>query len=163
MSKKPWYHEGLRFQCVECGHCCIGEPGYVYVVKSEIEALAEAVGVGGPEFEEKFVRRVGRRRSLVELANGDCVFFDRVTRRCRVYEARPRQCRTWPFWASNLRTPEAWLQTCRVCPGSGRGPIVPPQDASGLTWPMHAPAVPPLNRPSVMSATLCASFGLPLM
>ena len=33
-------------------------------------------------------------------------------------------------------------------------PIGPPSAASGETWPMHAPRVPPLNRPSVISATL---------
>jgi len=128
MSDVPWYHEGLRFQCTGCGHCCTGEPGYVYAAKSEIEALAAVVGLGVPEFEEAFVRRVGRRKSLIEFPNGDCVFFDRLSRRCRVYEARPRQCRTWPFWGSNVRTPRAWEETCRACPGSGRGPLASPAE-----------------------------------
>jgi len=96
----------------------------VYVTKPEIEALAAAAGMEVAEFEETFVRPAGRRKSLVELPNGDCVFYNRLARRCRVYEARPRQCRTWPFWASNLRSRQAWEQTCRVCPGSGRGPLV---------------------------------------
>lgn len=125
MNDKPWYQEGLRFQCLGCGRCCTGEPGYVYVVQYEIEALAATVGMDQREFEAAFVRPAGRRRSLVELANGDCVFFDPQTRRCRVYDVRPRQCRTWPFWGSNLRTPEAWQETCRACPGSGRGPLIP--------------------------------------
>jgi hypothetical protein len=126
MSKKqPWYHEGLRFECTGCGHCCTGEPGYVYVTKAEIAELARAVGLGPAEFEAEFVRRVGRRRSLRELPNGDCVMFDNLTRRCRVYHARPRQCRTWPFWESNLATPDDWDATCRACPGAGRGDLVP--------------------------------------
>jgi Fe-S-cluster containining protein len=95
------------------------------VVKAEIEGLAAALGVDVTQFEQQFVRRVGRRKSLVELLNGDCVLFDRATRRCRVYEQRPRQCRTWPFWRSNVETPAAWDETCRTCPGSGRGPLVP--------------------------------------
>ena len=32
-------------------------------------------------------------------------------------------------------------------------PMGPATAASGLMWPMHAPRVPPENRPSVMSAT----------
>ena len=36
---------------------------------------------------------------------------------------------------------------------SRSSPIGPPAAASGETWPMHAPRVPPLNRPSVISAT----------
>ena len=61
------------------------------------------------------------RKSLIEYENGDCVFFDNKSRKCGVYAARPRQCRTWPFWDSNIRTPEAWADTCQVCPGSGQG------------------------------------------
>jgi Fe-S-cluster containining protein len=95
------------------------------VNKSEIEALAAKLGVEIAEFERKYVREVGVRKSLVEFANGDCVFFDGQTRKCKVYDARPRQCRTWPFWESNIKTEEAWRQTCAVCPGSGQGPIVP--------------------------------------
>jgi hypothetical protein len=73
------------------------------------------------KFERQFVRKVGVRKSLKEFKNGDCVFFDNQTRKCKVYKARPRQCRTWPFWDSNLRSPETWAETCRVCPGSGEG------------------------------------------
>jgi len=72
-------------------------------------------------FEEQFVRRVGARKSLKEFPSGDCVFFDGQKRKCTVYEARPRQCRTWPFWDSNLKTAEDWQHTCSVCPGSGQG------------------------------------------
>jgi len=124
MNDGPWYHDGLRFQCTGCGRCCTGAPGYVYVIKSEIKALAAALGMEVPEFEEAFVRPVGRRKSLVELPNGDCVFYDNLSRQCRVYQVRPRQCRMWPFWGSNLRSAEAWERTCRACPGSGRGPLV---------------------------------------
>jgi len=73
------------------------------------------------DFEAEYVRRVGMRKSLIEYENGDCVFFDNKSRKCGVYSARPRQCRTWPFWDSNIRTPEAWADTCQACPGSGQG------------------------------------------
>jgi hypothetical protein len=100
----------------------------VYVIKPEIEAMAAAIGLEVAQFEAAFVRRVGRRRSLVELPNGDCVFFDHLSHRCKVYEVRPRQCRTWPFWGSNLRSPEAWEQARRACRGIGRGPIMPVEE-----------------------------------
>lgn len=120
---EPWYQDGLRFTCTQCGNCCTGAPGYVWVNKAEIEALAALLKLPVDQFEEKYCRRVGVRLSLVEFDNGDCVFFDNKTRRCNVYEARPRQCRTWPFWHSNVRSPEAWEQTCEVCPGSGNGQL----------------------------------------
>jgi Fe-S-cluster containining protein len=122
-TTQPWYKDGLQFQCTGCGDCCTGAPGYVWVNKEDIANLAARVELTIDEFESKYVRSVGARKSLVEFKNGDCVFFDGETRKCRVYEARPRQCRTWPFWDSNVRTPEAWAQTCQVCPGSGTGKL----------------------------------------
>ena len=124
MSERPWYHEGLRFTCTACGDCCTGDEGFVWANKEEIAALAQVVGEADiEEFERLYIRKVGVRKSLKELPNGDCIFFDSEKRLCQVYTARPRQCRTWPFWNSNLRNPKAWENTCRLCPGSGRGKL----------------------------------------
>jgi uncharacterized protein len=123
MAKVPWYNDGLSFQCTQCGDCCTGSPGYVWVANDEIAALAKHLAISVDEFERQFVRKVGVRKSLIEYENGDCVFFDNQARKCTVYEARPKQCRTWPFWESNIRSPAAWQQTCEVCPGSGVGKV----------------------------------------
>ncbi len=124
---QPWYSDGLRFSCTGCGDCCTGEPGYVWVNRAEIEALAAALEMPVVEFERQYVRTVGIRKSLIERVGGDCVLFDGQTRRCLFYDARPRQCRTWPFWASNLASPAAWQETAERCPGCNRGPLVPYQ------------------------------------
>ncbi len=121
MSDLPWYNAGLRFECTQCGDCCTGAPGFVWVNNAEIAALASVLGLEVEAFEDLYVRRVGVRKSLKEFPNGDCVFFDTTKRNCSVYEGRPRQCRTWPFWDSNLKTPADWKHTCSVCPGSGKG------------------------------------------
>ena len=123
MDQAPWYAGGLRFECTHCGNCCTGTPGFVWVSHEELVSLACVVGEEPESFEDKYVRKVGLRKSLREFPNGNCVFFDTDTRRCSVYGARPRQCRTWPFWDSNLRRAEDWQETCRVCPGSGQGPL----------------------------------------
>jgi len=123
MSDTPWYRDGLRFTCTGCGDCCTGAPGYVWVNKAEIEAIAEHLGQEVEAFERKYVRQIGIRKSLVEFLNGDCVFFDGETRKCEIYDLRPRQCRTWPFWRSNLKSEETWEEVCEVCPGSGRGKL----------------------------------------
>jgi Fe-S-cluster containining protein len=122
-EEKPWFENGLRFTCTGCGDCCTGAPGYVWVNRQEIADLARKLGTSEADFERRYVRKVGIRKSLIELSNGDCIFFDSNTRKCSVYEARPRQCRTWPFWSSNVATPAAWKQTCAVCPGSGKGQL----------------------------------------
>ena len=122
-DKQPWYKDGLRFECTACGDCCTGAPGYVWVNKEEIAALAAAEELDVDEFERLYVRKIGIRKSLKEFPNGDCVFFDTETRKCQHYEARPRQCRTWPFWTSNVKSEKAWKETCDVCPGSGKGKL----------------------------------------
>jgi Fe-S-cluster containining protein len=124
MSTTPWYQAGLRFECTQCGNCCTGAPGYVWVNKQEIESLAALLKLEAAEFEKRYVRQVGIRKSLIEFPNGDCVFFHSESRTCQVYEGRPRQCRTWPFWNSNLSNPQAWAQAAEHCPGCNRGNLV---------------------------------------
>ena len=121
--KKPWYAQGLQFTCTQCGACCSGAPGFVWVDADEIAALAAAMQMDEETFRDRFVRRVGARESLIEYPDGDCIFLDPETRGCLVYEARPTQCRTWPFWSSNLSSQRAWRETCRACPGAGQGQL----------------------------------------
>ena len=122
-SETPWYTDGLRFECSQCGDCCTGAPGFVWVSQAEIDAIAEEVGMASEQFEDTYVRKIGARRSLREFPNGDCVFFDTENKGCQVYGARPIQCRTWPFWDSNLKSEKSWKETCEECPGSGAGKV----------------------------------------
>ena len=43
IPKDVWYAGGLRFQCTQCGDCCSGAEGYVWVNQAEIDALAGAM------------------------------------------------------------------------------------------------------------------------
>ena len=122
MVVKPWYREGLSFICTRCGDCCVGAPGYVWVDREEIESLAKHLGLSLDRFAERYLRKVGRRYSLVEKSSGDCVFFDKG---CTVYSARPGQCRTFPFWRSNLKSERAWDEIGAECPGIGQGKFYP--------------------------------------
>jgi uncharacterized protein len=122
---EPWYKDGLKFSCTGCGGCCTGAPGFVWVNKAEVEALAAALRIDVAEFERRYVRKVGIRKSLIEWSNGDCVFFHSESRTCEVYDIRPRQCRTWPFWPSNLASSASWIATAERCPGCNRGRLVP--------------------------------------
>jgi len=118
---RPWYQDGLKFECTQCGACCSGEPGYVWVDQAEIDAMAAEMGLEIEAFERRFVRQVGRDKSLIEYAEGDCILLDQKTRKCTVYESRPTQCRTWPFWDSTVKNKKDWKETCEVCPGAGTG------------------------------------------
>ena len=120
-KKTPWYSDGLQFECTQCGACCSGEPGYVWVDSDEIQAMADEMNMHIDAFEGKFIRQVGQDKSLIEYPDGDCIMLDPKSRKCLIYNARPTQCRTWPFWDSNLKKKKDWKETCEVCPGSGKG------------------------------------------
>jgi Fe-S-cluster containining protein len=127
---EPWYQDGLHFRCTRCGACCTGAPGFVWVNDEELRQIAEFRGEPVEEVEAVYTyrTRAGRGgRSLRERANGDCVFYSRE-RGCTIYPVRPRQCRTWPFWESNVATPAAWQHTCEVCPGAGKSDFVPAEE-----------------------------------
>ena len=118
-----WYRDGLRFQCTGCGHCCRGAPGTVRVSDDEIAALARRQQLSEAEFREVYTRRLrGGAISLRERGNGDCIFYDE-SRGCTVYEERPFQCRTFPFWDSIVHSPERWEEEARDCPGMNQGRV----------------------------------------
>ncbi len=121
---EPWYKNGLQFECQQCGRCCGGEPGYVWVFDDDIRKIAAELGLASQRFEEAFVRVVpGLGKSLVEFENGDCCLLDPETRGCQVYLSRPIQCRTWPFWERNIDSPNSWKITAKFCPGCNKGPL----------------------------------------
>lgn len=118
--KEPWYAEGLAFTCTQCGNCCTGEPGYVWVTPEEMQGIADLLGLPFDDFTRQFVRQVDEHYSLVEYPSGECVFWD-ASQGCTVYPARPVQCRTWPFWPPHLENRRSWQKVERFCPGSGQG------------------------------------------
>jgi hypothetical protein len=122
--REPWYSDGLPFRCTRCGACCTGEPGFVWVDRENLEAIAQFRGETLAEVEKLWTRQGHRGLTIREKLNGDCIFYDRE-QGCVIYPVRPPQCRTWPFWQSNIRSPEAWARTCSVCPGSGQGDLIP--------------------------------------
>ncbi len=123
MDREKWYQEGLRFTCTECGNCCTGAPGYVWLTQEEIRRIAEFLEREDGWLPPETLRRVGFKYSLTEKSNGDCVFLQAEDgkRRCSIYSVRPLQCRTWPFWTSNLKTPRDWAEAADTCPGMNNG------------------------------------------
>jgi Fe-S-cluster containining protein len=120
-STAPWYREGLCFECTRCGNCCTGFPGTVTVNDAEVEALASRLEQSVEDFRRRYTRVMSDGSvSLREKPNYDCVFWARE-HGCLVYEDRPTQCRTWPFWRSNVESRERWDAEAEHCPGMNRG------------------------------------------
>jgi Fe-S-cluster containining protein len=136
----PWFADGLTFTCSQCGNCCTGPPGYVFISSAEIQRLADHLKATPAEVIDKYCRKVGSRYSLKEkrgTGGWDCIFLEEIesTRRppgadrdikytkriCTIYPVRPLQCRTWPFWDGNLGSQKAWDAAAERCPGMNSG------------------------------------------
>lgn len=117
---RPYFFDGgLRFGCTQCGQCCTGAPGTIFMSASEVTRMARHVGLPRAQFLARYAYPMEGGHSLREEKNGDCVFFREG--RCAIYHVRPTQCRTYPFWPENVRSEAAWKSTCRDCPGIGQG------------------------------------------
>lgn len=118
----PWYAEGLAFACQGCGDCCRGPGGYVWVTEEEAGKLAGALGMAVPDFAARFLRTTLSGLALVDDGKGDCPLLGE-NGRCRVYENRPLQCRTWPWWEENLVSRRRWDAAAVRCPGMNKGTV----------------------------------------
>jgi Fe-S-cluster containining protein len=115
----PWWKDGLYFSCTGCARCCGGEPGTVRFTDGERAAMASALGLTEETFERLCVWRKYGRPSLREKPNYDCVLLD--SGRCLIYDVRPSQCRTFPFWHEVLKSKLSWDFYSQTCPGMNRG------------------------------------------
>jgi Fe-S-cluster containining protein len=120
---KPFYEHGLRFSCTRCSVCCRRDPGYVFLTQKDADLLASLLKIEYNSFVENYCRWVdpdggGLVLSLREKANFDCILWDEG---CKVYQNRPLQCSTFPFWEGNLASPESWNHL--DCPGINKGEL----------------------------------------
>lgn len=123
MPKKLWWEDGLRFQCQGSGKCCVsrGEYGFVYVTLDDRKKLAKYFSLSTAVFTKKYCDKEEGIWKLKDFTKA-CVFLE--GKKCKVYEARPMQCKTWPFWPETLVSQKAWnREVTAYCPGVGKGPL----------------------------------------
>ena len=125
----PFYRNGLRFKCKRCSNCCRLSPGYVFLSENDIKDLLAALKIERAKLLDKYCRIVNinsfLRISLKEKENYDCIFWKQGY--CAVYNKRPLQCRSYPFWSSILSSKKLWLSQKESCPGIDNGSIHPRQ------------------------------------
>jgi hypothetical protein len=125
-AEEPWFDEGLRFKCTGCGKCCTGSPGYVFLSQTDLQNLANHFSLTEEEFVKKYTRLIDGQYALLDMEGSyDCVFLK--NNQCTVYEARPIQCRTFPWWVQHLRDPQDWQEAALRCEGINHpdAPLVP--------------------------------------
>ena len=92
-NERPWYSDGLRFACTQCGQCCRGAPGQVWINQSEVRDLAVFLGLDIDTFRRRYTFAV--RKGGVSLADKgrehdyQCVFYT-SEQGCTVYPHRPK-------------------------------------------------------------------------
>jgi len=129
-GKNYFYCNGLYFSCIRCSSCCRHESGYVYLSKNDVSRLISHLKIESKAFIKSFCRWIPsmneiEQLSLKEKRNLDCIFWagssENFDGGCSVYEARPLQCRSFPFWQSVLYDKNSWKATARECPGMDKG------------------------------------------
>ena len=120
---EPWYADGLRFECKpDCGACCTnhGDYAYVYLVGDDLARLAALLELTEEECADRYTELEDGDRVL-RMDDPACPFLEGS--RCGVYDARPRQCRTFPFWNESLSSRTRWRGLRKFCPGIGEGKV----------------------------------------
>lgn len=124
-AEKKFYEGGLKFSCMQCSFCCRGFPGVVLMDNKDLERFAKWAEVTVEQFIQMYCRWVEsddgfEYLSLREKRNMECIFWNKG---CEAYEARPVQCRTYPFWTKVLEDQNAWNEESKTCPGINSGEI----------------------------------------
>lgn len=117
-----FYKDGLKFECQGSGKCCTshGEFGFVYLTPLDRKRFAEFLGITTREFTKNYCEKTHGIWHLKEdSTNPDCLFLK--NKRCSVYDARPTQCRTWPFWPEVMNAKSWAKEVVAFCPGAGKG------------------------------------------
>jgi uncharacterized protein len=116
---KSFYEKGLKFECQGSGKCCVsrGEYGFVYLTKRDQKVMSKHLNLSLVNFKKLFVKETDNVPHLVQPKDTeDCIFLK--NKRCDVYEARPVQCKTWPFWPENMNAKSWKRDVVAFCPGA---------------------------------------------
>ena len=125
VKQKEWWQDGVRFQCQGSGKCCTshGEFGFVFMTPEDRKRMAKAIKMRTSDFTKKYCQKTGGIYHLIEtVGKPDCMFLNGKS--CTVYEGRPTQCRTWPFWPEVMNAKSWKKDVVEFCPGIGKGKII---------------------------------------
>ena len=124
-NQKEWWRDGVRFQCQGSGKCCTshGEFGFVFMNLEDRQRMAKSLKIRTSEFTKKYCQKTGGVYHLIETpGKPDCLFLKGKS--CSVYEGRPTQCRTWPFWPEVMNAKSWKKDVVEFCPGVGKGNVI---------------------------------------
>lgn len=103
--------------CSSCRGTCCRWGGYVWITEEEMIDIAQFRGMDLGVFADTYVRAANGRLSLQDrLIDGEqiCCMFNPYENKCTIYEHRPSQCRTFPFWKQYR---DKYKELLEYCPG----------------------------------------------
>jgi uncharacterized protein len=124
---KAFWKDGIRFECQGSGQCCVARNGYGYVYLNieDRRRFAKHFKISTGAFTRKYCKKTNGWFHLSDF-KGACQFLD--GKRCTTYEARPNQCRTWPFWPEVMNAKTWNREVAAFCPGVGKGRLYTAQE-----------------------------------
>lgn len=114
-TQKWWTEKEIKFKCTGCGKCCQSD-GEVWLDTDEFLDVANLRQESPSIVMEKYVAehdfnsvRLKDKYVTDSLRRNisECIFLE--DGKCSIYEARPTQCRTFPYWPRLLRNESNWL------------------------------------------------------
>ena len=111
---------GLPFSCTQCGRCCKGRTN-VFVNEAEVEKISSHLNIEKDDFIYDYTETKESPDGLVvslktiskSASSKQCIFLDNG--KCTVYDVRPTQCRTYPFWPQILLGRAEWEAEAARC------------------------------------------------
>ena len=83
--------------------------------------MAKALGLTTRTFTKEYCGNEDGVFHLIDGEDGHCQFLK--DKKCSVYEGRPTQGRTWPFWPEVMDAKTWNKEVAGFCPGVGKGKI----------------------------------------
>lgn len=96
--------------CKQClgPNCCEIEPPFL--TGNDIKNIADATGLSANQFSEAHRDEDNRPiHQMKQNENHKCFFYDQESRRCRIYENRPVDCRLFPLDIAKVRDRYTWI------------------------------------------------------
>lgn len=93
----------------------------MFINIDEMIGIASFLDLSFESFTKQYIRKVGYKFSLLEKPYNDglaCIFFDTLSKQCSIYDYRPKQCRSYPFWEAHQNLDDSKLTLLKQeCPG----------------------------------------------
>jgi len=139
---KRWYDKSISFACTACGKCCTSKNKVkVFLNDREINQISNYLQISTDHFISYYTDLIYDNKNTdnhfeevlryITLKSkgydgkqpqqqNRCIFLSSSSEsinKCSIYEVRPTQCRTYPYWPQHMIGRAEWLSESLNCEG----------------------------------------------